>query len=142
MLNNYLHREIFLQQIKEIPSLNLLFFFTKCSYHNSKFIIFLFVILGQYVMVWQKGQDVLSAKSIMVTADPRIKLVNHHNLQIRSIKLSDAGDYQCKIHVLGDPIVIIHTLEILGKLKNPISFSIIVHNVLVVSYRKLYLHNL
>ena len=68
-------------------------------------------------MVWQKGQDVLSAKSIMVTADPRIKLVNHHNLQIRSIKLSDAGDYQCKIHVLGDPIVIIHTLEILGKLK-------------------------
>jgi hypothetical protein len=69
--------------------------------------------LGQYVMVWQKGQDVLSAKSIMVTADPRIKLVNHHNLQIRSIKLSDAGDYQCKIHVLGDPIVIIHTLEIL-----------------------------
>ena len=67
-------------------------------------------------MVWQKGQDVLSAKSIMVTADPRIKLVNHHNLQIRSIKLSDAGDYQCKIHVLGDPIVVIHTLEILGKL--------------------------
>ena len=93
-------------------------------------------------MVWQKGQDVLSAKSIMVTADPRIKLVNHHNLQIRSIKLSDAGDYQCKIHVLGDPIVIIHTLEILGKLKNPHSFSIIVHNILVVSYRKLYLHNL
>ena len=66
-------------------------------------------------MVWQKGQDVLSAKSIMVTADPRIKLVNHHNLQIRSIKLSDAGDYQCKIHVLGDPIIVIHTLEILGK---------------------------
>jgi len=69
--------------------------------------------LGSYVMVWQKGQDVLSAKSIMVTADPRIKLVNHHNLQIRSIKLSDAGDYQCKIHVLGDPIIVIHTLEIL-----------------------------
>ena len=66
-------------------------------------------------MVWQKGQNVLSAKSIMVTPDPRIKLVNHHSLQIRSIKSSDAGDYQCKISVLGDPIVIVHTLEILGK---------------------------
>ena len=96
-------------------------------------------------MVWQKGQDVLSAKSIMVTADPRIKLVNHHNLQIRSIKLSDAGDYQCKIHVLGDPIVIIHTLEILGKFEKTIYCSIIVHNVLleiVLPYRNLYLHNL
>ena len=94
-------------------------------------------------MVWQKGQDVLSAKSIMVTADPRIKLVNHHNLQIRSIKLSDAGDYQCKIHVLGDPIVIIHTLEILGKLKKVyfVSFSINAHNVFI-PYRNLYLHKL
>ena len=45
-----------------------------------------------------------------------VKSLAHHNLQIRSIKLSDAGDYQCKIHVLGDPIVVIHTLEILGKL--------------------------
>ena len=93
-------------------------------------------------MVWQKGQDVLSAKSIMVTADPRIKLVNHHNLQIRSIKLSDAGDYQCKIHVLGDPIVIIHTLEILGKFKKTISFSFSINVHSVLPYRNLYLHKL
>ena len=84
-----------------------------CAMHHLLLLFSLF--LGSYVMVWQKGQDVLSAKSIMVTPDPRIKLVNHHNLQIRSIKSSDAGDYQCKISVMGDPILIVHTLEILGK---------------------------
>jgi hypothetical protein len=66
-------------------------------------------------MVWQRGQDVLTAKSLMVTPDPRLKLVSKTDLQIRSIKPSDAGDYTCKISVMGEPIQLTHTLEILGK---------------------------
>jgi hypothetical protein len=66
-------------------------------------------------LVWQRGENVLTAKSIMVSPDRRYKLIPEHTLQIRNIKPSDAGDYSCKISVLGDPIEITHTLEILGK---------------------------
>jgi len=67
-------------------------------------------------MVWQRGQDVLTAKSLMVTPDPRLKLVSNSDLQIRNIKPTDAGDYTCKISLMGEPIMITYTLEILGKL--------------------------
>ena len=65
--------------------------------------------------MWQKSDDVLTAKSIMVTPDPRFKLTSKHNLDIRSIRSQDGGDYTCKISVMGEPITITHTLEILGK---------------------------
>ena len=42
-------------------------------------------------------------------------MLNDHTLEIRNIKPSDGGDYACKISVLGDPIEIRHTLEILCK---------------------------
>lgn len=70
--------------------------------------------LGSYVLVWQKGSDVLTAKSIMVTPDPRFRLVNKHGLQIHGIRSQDAGDYTCKISLMGEPVAITHTLEILG----------------------------
>jgi hypothetical protein len=66
-------------------------------------------------MVWQRGQDVLTAKSLMVTPDPRLRLVANSDLQIRNIKPNDAGDYTCKISLMGEPIMITYTLEILGK---------------------------
>ena len=72
-------------------------------------------IPGNYVLVWQKGQNVLTAQSIMVTPDPRFKLASKHNLQIRGIRPSDAGDYVCKISLMGEAVLITHTLEILGE---------------------------
>ena len=51
----------------------------------------------------------------MVNPDPRLRLVQKHNLQIHNIRPQDAGDYTCKISLLGEKISITHTLEILGK---------------------------
>ena len=69
-------------------------------------------------MVWQKSNDVLTAKSIMVTPDPRFRLASKHNLEIGGIRSQDAGDYTCKISLVGETVSITHTLEILGKDKN------------------------
>jgi len=69
--------------------------------------------LGKSVLLWQRGVDVLTAQSLMVSPDHRYKLLADHTLEIRNIKPSDGGDYACKISVLGDPIEIKHTLEIL-----------------------------
>ena len=77
--------------------------------------LFLFLIPGSYVLVWQKGNDVLTARNIMVSPDRRFKLQPDHTLELKNIKPSDGGDYTCKISVLGDPILITHTLEILCK---------------------------
>ena len=78
------------------------------------FIILLF-LTGKSVLLWQRGVDVLTAQSLMVSPDHRYKLLADHTLEIRNIKPSDGGDYACKISVLGDPIEIKHTLEILRK---------------------------
>ena len=51
----------------------------------------------------------------MVSPDRRFKLLPDHTLELRNIKPSDGGDYSCKISVMGDPIEITHTLEILCK---------------------------
>ena len=59
----------------------------------------------------------LTARDIMVKPDPRMRLepAELYNLQIKNIKETDAGDYSCKVSVLGQPVYITHTLEILGK---------------------------
>ena len=76
------------------------------------------------MLVWQKGDDVLTAQSIMVSPDRRFKLLPDHTLELRNINPRDGGDYSCKISVLGDPIEITHTLEILRKSINPVIFFV------------------
>ncbi len=44
-----------------------------------------------------------------------MKRNNVHNMQIHGIRSQDAGDYTCKIQLLGEQVAITHTLEILGK---------------------------
>ena len=74
------------------------------------------VFSGNYVVYWHKGTDMLTARDMMVKPDPRMRLdSNQYNLQIKNIKETDAGDYTCKVAVMGQPIYITHTLEILGK---------------------------
>lgn len=70
--------------------------------------------IGNYVVYWHKGTDMLTARDMMVKPDPRMRLdSNQYNLQIKNIKETDAGDYTCKVAVMGQPIYITHTLEIL-----------------------------
>ncbi len=45
----------------------------------------------------------------------RFRLSSKHNLQIHGIRSQDAGDYTCKIQLLGEQVSITHTLEILGE---------------------------
>lgn len=57
----------------------------------------------------------MSAGSIKVTPDPRIRLVNGYSLEIRNASTQDAGDYTCQIATL-TPREITHTVEILGEI--------------------------
>lgn len=67
--------------------------------------------------MWRRGTSVISAATLMITRDPRLKLVDGYNLQISDVKIQDAGDYVCQI---GDQESKdqVHTLEILGTIKN------------------------
>ncbi|KAH8268158.1 hypothetical protein KR026_001305 [Drosophila bipectinata] len=65
-----------------------------------------------YVVAWKRGIAILTAGSVKVTPDPRVRLVNGFNLQIRDAQPTDAGDYICQIATM-DPREITHTVEIL-----------------------------
>ncbi|XP_050069237.1 hemicentin-1-like [Anopheles maculipalpis] len=67
---------------------------------------------GTYVLAWKRGIAILTAGSVKVTPDPRVRLVNGYSLQIRDAVPQDAGDYICQIAML-DPREITHHVEIL-----------------------------
>ena len=66
------------------------------------------------MVAWKRGIAILSAGTVKVTPDPRVRLFNGYSLQIRDAVPQDAGDYICQIATL-DPMEITHTVEILGK---------------------------
>lgn len=74
------------------------------------------IILEGFIVAWKRGIAILSAGSVKVTPDPRVRLITKNggfSLQIRDAVPQDAGDYICQIATL-DPIEITHTVEILG----------------------------
>lgn len=74
--------------------------------------IFCSLFIGSYILLWRRGTSVLTAASLMVTRDPRFKLVDGYNLQISSVRIQDAGDYVCQIGDQ-DSRDQVHTVEIL-----------------------------
>lgn len=93
--------------------------------HFGKKLLFLLLTLGSYILLWRRGTSVLTAATLMITRDPRLKLVDGYNLQISDVKIQDAGDYVCQI---GDQESKdqVHTLEILGMIKK-ISFFLFIY---------------
>lgn len=67
-----------------------------------------------FIVAWKRGIAIISAGTVKVTPDPRIRLANGYSLEIRDAVPQDAGDYICQIATL-EPREITHTVEILGK---------------------------
>ena len=90
---------------------------------------------NQYNLAWKRGNAVLTAANVKVTVNPRIRLIPVHelpeltstsgssktsstttttgyNLELRDVRVSDAGDYACQIGTL-EAREIIHKLEVL-----------------------------
>ncbi|XP_062558913.1 MAM domain-containing glycosylphosphatidylinositol anchor protein 1-like [Armigeres subalbatus] len=73
---------------------------------------------AQYVLAWKRGIAVLTAGTIKVTVNPRIRLMPMvqsqpgYNLEIQDVHIGDAGDYICQIGTM-EVKEIVHTLEVL-----------------------------
>lgn len=70
--------------------------------------------IDNFIVAWKRGIAIISAGTVKVTPDPRIRLANGYSLEIRDAVPQDAGDYICQIATL-EPREITHTVEILGK---------------------------
>lgn len=79
------------------------------------------------MLAWKRGNAVLTAGNVKVTMNPRIRLIPVHelpdiassykspsgyNLELRDVRVTDAGDYACQIGTL-EPQEIVHKLEVL-----------------------------
>ncbi|XP_026467218.1 limbic system-associated membrane protein-like isoform X2 [Ctenocephalides felis] len=67
---------------------------------------------GSYVLAWKRGIAVLTAGTVKVSPDPRLRLVEGYSLEIRDAGPQDAGDYVCQIGTF-EPREITHTVEIM-----------------------------
>ncbi len=71
--------------------------------------------LGPMILLWKKGTRVLTAGNMMVKRDDRVVL-RGNDLAISNINVEDGGKYSCEIEADFEyPVVITHTLEVLGK---------------------------
>ncbi|CAG9807706.1 unnamed protein product [Chironomus riparius] len=68
--------------------------------------------LGSNILLWRRGSSVVTASNLMITRDPRFRLLDEYSLQIKGVRPQDAGDYICQI---GDAENrdLVHTVEIL-----------------------------
>lgn len=75
-------------------------------------------LAGNFVLLWRRGTNVLTASNIMVTRDERVRLIDGYNLEISDLEPQDAGDYVCQISdkINRDQV---HTVEILGEYNRP-----------------------
>ena len=72
--------------------------------------------LGKYVVMWKQNGRVISAGNLLVRKDNRFRLKisdNNFYLEISDLSLKDASDYKCEVDIMGRPVSIVHTLEVL-----------------------------
>ena len=53
--------------------------------------------LGKFVVLWRKGDRILSAGKLLVRKDGKVKVTEKYGLKISDIEESDVGDYVCRI---------------------------------------------
>lgn len=93
----------------------------------SFFNFFLIEHSSHYVLAWKRDIAVLTAGSVKVTMNSRIRLMpqqssvdindshsSSYNLEISNVRTNDAGEYACQIGTIV-PKEIVHSLEVLGK---------------------------
>ena len=71
--------------------------------------------LGKFVVLWRKGDRILSAGKLLVRKDGKVKVTEKYDLKICDIEESDAGKYVCEVDVYGETKEVHHELEVLGK---------------------------
>lgn len=73
---------------------------------------------NEYVLAWIRNRAVLLAGQTKVTSNPRVRMMPSsgyaagYNLEIKDVRLSDAGEYICQMGAI-EPKEVIHTLEVL-----------------------------
>jgi len=73
--------------------------------------------LGKFVVMWKEASRVISAGSLLVRKDARfgLKLTrgNSFDLEINQVRVGDGGEYRCEVDIMGRPLSIVHTLEVM-----------------------------
>ena len=73
--------------------------------------------LGRFVVMWKQAGRVISAGSLLVRKDHRLRLQlsgrDTFDLEIEDIKIEDSSEYKCEVEIMGRPLSITHTLEVM-----------------------------
>jgi hypothetical protein len=67
--------------------------------------------VGHFVRVWRLGDRVISVGNMMVRKGGRMSVTDQGDLEIRDIRLKDAGQYVCEL----DAEEVNYKLEVFGK---------------------------
>ena len=73
------------------------------------------IFLGESNVIWKESNRIISAGTIIIRKDSRLRLENGYNLRINDLMESDSGEYVCEIETFGSPMHQTSRLEILGK---------------------------
>lgn len=71
-------------------------------------------VVGTFVILWRRGNTVITAANLIIIRDSRFRLVDGYNLEISNVMPQDAGDYVCQLSDENKDII--HTVEILGNM--------------------------
>ena len=69
------------------------------------------LLLGNYVLMWKQQNRVLTAGTLVVRKDYRMRLKDDFSLELTQLKPDDQGTYTCEIDVMGKPISIKHKVS-------------------------------
>ena len=72
------------------------------------------------MITWYKGDRILSAGSLKILAEPRVKVLPAEDgsgigVMIRRVRMDDQDDYVCEVNLKDKAIRIKHRLEVLGE---------------------------
>ena len=69
------------------------------------------LLLGNYVLMWKQQNRVLTAGTLVVRKDYRMRLKDDFSLELTQLKPDDQGTYTCEIEGMGKPISIKHKVS-------------------------------